>query len=171
MVSFCDLHGYGTPTYPDVETYWRKLELEKFDRFLIFTSRVTQDDLDAIKKVKFINKPFFLIRTHIDEDAESMMRKKKDEFKEEELLSTIRNEILKWTKSCPKENIFIIDNYDPHKWEFFQLVEAIMKVMPDAEVGKMAYVIVLRMCIVISQLLHVVSSNIFIWLLVDCTVT
>ena len=134
MVSFCDLPGYGTPTYPDVETYWKKLELEKFDRFLIFTSRVTQDDLDAIKKVKLINKPFFLIRTHIDEDAESMTRKKKDQFKEEELLSTIRNDILKWTKLCPKENIFIIDNYDPHKWEFFQLIEAIMNVMPDAEV-------------------------------------
>ena len=132
LVSFCDLPGYNTPKYPDVETYWRKLALEKFDRFLIFTLRaITQNDLDAIKKVKFINKPFILIRTHIDQDAESMMRKKKDQFKEEELLSTIRDDILKLTKPCPQENIFIINNYDPHKWDFFKLIEAIMSLMPD----------------------------------------
>ena len=138
LVSFCDLPGYGTPKYPDVQTYWAEFELEKFDRFLVFLSRVTQDDLELIQKIKSINKPFFLIRTHIDEDAESMQREKTDRFNEEDLLSTIRNDILKWTKSCPEEDIFIIDNYDPHKWEFFQLIEAIMNVMPAPdEEGKM----------------------------------
>ena len=95
-----------------------------------------QDDQEIIQKIKTINKPFFLIRTKIDLAAESMMKIKKDRFREEELLSKIRYNILKWTKPCPKENIFIIDNHEPHKWEFFLLIEAIMKVMPPPEIGK-----------------------------------
>ena len=130
LVSFCDLPGYGTPTYPDVETYWTKFELEKFDRFLIFISRVMQDDREIIQKIKTINKPFFLIHTKIDIAVESMIKLKNDRFREEELLSKIRYNILKSTKPCPKGNIFIINNHEPHKWEFFLLVEAIMNVMP-----------------------------------------
>ena len=133
LVSFCDLPGYGTPSYPDVETYWTKFELEKFDRFLIFISRVMQDDREIMQKIKTINKPFFLIYTKIDIAAETMMKLKEDRFREEELLPTIRNDILKWTKPCPKENIFIINNHEPRKWEFFQLIEAIMNVMPPPE--------------------------------------
>ncbi|CAB4012332.1 interferon-inducible GTPase 5-like [Paramuricea clavata] len=136
---FCDLPGYGTPSYPDVETYWRTLELEKFDRFLIFISlRVTEPDLALIKKVKSINKPFFLIRTKIDDNVECMKRKQKVVFKEEDLLLEIRNYILERTShlSCAEEDIFIISNYDPRKWDFFSLIQAIINVMPAPEIGE-----------------------------------
>ena len=138
-VCFWDLPGYGTRRYPDVETYWRTLELEKFDRFLIFISHgVTEHDLALIKEVKSVNKTFFLIRTMIDENVESMMRKQKDRFKEEDFLLEIRNDILKRTGhlSCPQEDIFIISNYHPRKWDFFQLIQAIINVMPAPEIGE-----------------------------------
>ncbi|CAB3999842.1 interferon-inducible GTPase 5-like [Paramuricea clavata] len=125
-VCFCDLPGYGTPSYPDLETYWRILELEKFDIFLIFISlRVTELDLAIIKKVKSIKKSFFLIRTKID--VECMMNK--------DLLSKIKDYIVTRTKhlSCAEEDIFLISNYYPFEWDFFRLIQAIIHVMPSPE--------------------------------------
>ncbi len=134
-VSFCDLPGYGTSSYPDVETYWGIFGLETFDAFLIFLNRVTQPDLAVIQKVQFINRPFFLIRTKIDEDVESKKRIQKDRFKKEDLQVEIKDYILNHL-SCAKEDIFIINNYNPHEWEFFPLIQAIMNVMPAPEIGE-----------------------------------
>ncbi|CAB4009844.1 interferon-inducible GTPase 5-like [Paramuricea clavata] len=139
QVIFWDLPGFGTPSYPDVETYWRKLELEKFDIFLIFISlRVTEHDLAVVKKVKSLNKSFFLIRTKIDEDVECMKRKLKNRFKEKKMLLEIRNYILNQTGHllCAEKDVFIISNYEPRKWEFFPLIEAIINTMPVPEIGE-----------------------------------
>ena len=76
-----------------------------------------------------------MIRTKIDEAVESMKRKQKDRFKEEDLLMKIKDHILK-NLSCAKEDIFIINNYNPHEWEFFQLIQAIMNVMPAPKIGE-----------------------------------
>ena len=138
-VSFCDLPGYGTPKYPDFISYWETLELEKYDIFLIFLQhRVMEVDVKIIEKVKSINKPFFLIRTKIDEDVECMLMQKKNLFKEEDLLLEIKNYLLKMTKhfSCTEEDIFLISNYDPYKWDFDHLIQAIMKMMPALEIGE-----------------------------------
>ena len=93
-------------------------------------------DLKIIEKVKSTNKPFFLIRTKIDEDVECGMLKKRDKFNEENLLSEIRDYVVKTTEHllCAEEdNIFLISNYDEYKWDFFRLIEAIVKMMPAAE--------------------------------------
>ena len=145
FVSFCDFPGYGTPGYPNLEMYWEKLELGKFDQFLIFiTQRVTQLDLELIAKVKAANKSFFLIRTKID--IENMSQKKKSEFKEEEMLSKIRNYVLKQTNhlSCTEKDIFLINNYDPYGWDFFQLIESIIDLFPVPAIGKLLYIIYCR---------------------------
>ena len=136
-VSFCDLPGYNTPSYSDAETYWRKLELEKFDAFLIFvSSSVTHIDLQIIEKVKSIHKASFLIRTKIDVDYGS--KKGKSHISEEKMLSNIKNYVVGKTRhlSCTEEDIFLVNNYDPYKWDFFRLVEAIINIMPDPEIGE-----------------------------------
>ncbi|CAB4044960.1 interferon-inducible GTPase 5-like, partial [Paramuricea clavata] len=133
-VSFCDLPGYGTPSFPNLETYWKTLELEKFEIFLIFMSlRVTELDLAIIKKVKSIKKSFFLIRTKID--VECMTKKPNAQLQEEDLLSKIKDYIITSTKhlSCAEEDIFLISNYYPYKWDFFRLIQAIMSVMRSPE--------------------------------------
>ena len=135
-VSFCDLPGYGTPNYSDLQKYWKKFELGKFDTFLIFISnRVTALDLNLIEKVKSVNKSYLLIRPKID--LEFARKSEKPQFDEKELISKIMDYIIKQTGrlSCA-ENIFIISNYDPRKWDFFRLIEAIMKIMPDPEIGE-----------------------------------
>ncbi len=135
-VSFCDLPGYGTPSYPDLQTYWRKFRLETFNTFLIFiTNRVMSFDLKLIQKVKSLNKSYLLIRTKID--VECAPKNKKRQFREEELLSKIRDYIIKQTDqlSCAEE-IFLISSYDPYKWDFFRLIQAIVKIMPDPDISE-----------------------------------
>ena len=138
-VSFCDMPGYGTPRYPDLPTYWRELELEKFDTFLIFISnRVTALDLAMIQKVKSLNKSLFLIRPKID--LECKMKEDKPNFKEKELLSKIKNYIVKETDHllCDENNIFLVSNYHPYneKWEFLRLIQAIIDIIPAPAIGK-----------------------------------
>ena len=134
LVSFSDLPGYGSPTHPDVEAYWEKFNLKKFDIFLLFiSSRIVELDLAILRKGKQINKLLFIIRTKIDTE---LLQKRKSQI-DGEVLSKIRNYIVGYADqlSCA-ENIFLISNYDPYKWDFFKLIEAIMNVMPDPEIGK-----------------------------------
>ena len=135
-VSFCDMPGYGTPKYPDLQTYWRKLELEKFDSFLIFISNsVTALDLNLIQKVKSLNKSHLLVRTKIDVDCG--MKNLTPPFKEDELLAKLMDDTVEQTgQLLCAEDIFLISNFDPYKLDFIRLIEAIMKIMPDPEIGE-----------------------------------
>lgn len=69
-IKFWDLPGIGTPHYPDLETYCKKVPLEKYHAFLIFTKdRFTENDKQLARKIGSMNKSFFFIRTKIDENA------------------------------------------------------------------------------------------------------
>ena len=59
-ICLVDLPGIGTPKYSDLETYCKKVGLENYDKYLIFTSSCfTKYDLELAKKVKSIKKSFF----------------------------------------------------------------------------------------------------------------
>ena len=121
----------GTPNYPDLETYSDKVGLEKYDTFLILTAgRFTENDLALAKKVKAINKSFFLIRTKIDQDYMNERRKK--DFHEEAMLTTIRDDCLENLKDFRGINrvVFLISNPYPAKWDFGRLTQAILDVLP-----------------------------------------
>ena len=136
-VSFCELPGYNSPSCSDGETIWKELDLEKFDAFLIFVSScVMQIDLDIIGKVKSRRKPFFLIRTMIANDCG--LKEGKIHIKEEAMLSKIQKYLVERTGhlSCTGENIFLIDNYNPYKWDFFRLIQAIINIMPAPQKGE-----------------------------------
>ncbi len=129
-ISFVDLPGMGTPNYPDLRTYSKKVGLEDYDTFLIFTAtRFTQNNLDLAKKVKAIGKSFFLIRTKIDLDCKPREGKT---INEEEILEKIRNKCMNHVKDLisNERNIFLISNYDKEKWDFDRLIEAISVALP-----------------------------------------
>ena len=126
-IKFWDLPGIGTPNYPDLETYCKEVELEKYHAFLIFTaSRFTENDLNLAKKIRSIEKTFFLIRTKIDNDARSEMRKRS--FNERAFLETIRRDCAKNLSGflSNEQNIFLINNHDSSKWDFHRLTQAIL---------------------------------------------
>ena len=130
-ISFWDLPGIGTPNYPDLKTYCEKVQLEKYDTFLIFTAgRFTENDLELARKIKSVNKKFFLIRTKIDENVRAERRKRS--FNEKVMLNEIRHDCSGNLVGLVGDlkDIFLISNHNPNKWDFVRLTEAILDVLP-----------------------------------------
>ena len=126
-IKFWDLPGIGTPNYPDLETYCKEVELEKYHAFLIFTaSRFTENDLNLAEKIRSIKKQFFFIRTKIDNDVRSEMRKRS--FNERAMLEKIRRDCAENLSDLLRneQDIFLISNHYPSKWDFDRLTQAIL---------------------------------------------
>jgi hypothetical protein len=118
----------GSPTYPDLESYLKNVELEKYDIFLFLTrGRFTQNDLLLAEKSKSLGKSIFFIRTGIDEDCRNERRKKS--CGEQAMLRTIREHCLEKLKTLQVENVFLISNFYRDKWDFDRLRVAIVDVL------------------------------------------
>ena len=121
----------GTPKNPDLETYCKKFNLKRYDTFLILTaSRFTQNDLLLAKTVREMKKSFFFVRTKIDVDVKAEKRKRA--FKEDVTLSEIRRKSLENLEdlAVSDEEVFLISNHKPKKWDFARLTEAILDCLP-----------------------------------------
>ncbi|CAH3155998.1 unnamed protein product [Porites lobata] len=129
-IKFWDLPGIGTPDYPDLDTYCNKVQLEKYHTYLIFTTtRFTANDFKLAQKVRLMNKKFFLIRTKIDENVQAEKRRKRTQkFDEEAMLARIRENVFVSLGNLltDDQDIFLISNHDPDKWEFARLTQAIL---------------------------------------------
>ena len=132
-IKFWDLPGIGTPNYPNMATYCEKVELEKFNAFLILAAgRFTKNDLELAKKIKSINKNFFLIRTKIDENVRIGGRSRKRSFDEKAMLQKIRSDSAENLGDLlsDERDIFLISNHDRDKWDFARLLQAILDALP-----------------------------------------
>ena len=59
-ITFMDLPGIGTPKFPNLKIYCKKVKLETYDVFLILTSvRFLEYDLQLAKKINSMNKSCF----------------------------------------------------------------------------------------------------------------
>ena len=133
-ITFWDLPGIGTPNYPDLETYSEKVNLEKYHTFLIFTAtRFTKNDLKLAGKVRSIKKKFFLVFTKIDENIRAERRKRA--FSEGAMLEKIRCSCSDNLRDllCNEQDIFLISNHFPAKWDFARLSQAILDALPACQ--------------------------------------
>ena len=131
-ITLVDLPGIGTPTFPDLRTYCKKVGLETYNTFLILTAgRFRQHDLELANKIKKMGKSFFLIRTKIDQDVESENRRRNPDV--EAMIKRIQNNCYENVKEfgiC-EEKIFLISNRCQDKWDFSRLVDAVVQQLPD----------------------------------------
>ena len=126
-IRFWDLPGIGTPNYPDLETFCKKVDIEKLDSYLIFCAgRFTLYDLYFAEKVEMMKKSFFFVRTKIDVDVQSERRKKG--FDEAKILAVIKQDCARNLNdfNFSAEKIFLISNHYPDKWDFNRLRKAIL---------------------------------------------
>ena len=131
IIKSWDFPGTGTPKYPDVEAYCSQVNLDGYDFFLIFTAgRFTENDLKLTRKIKSIGKNFFFVRTKIDVDVNAEKRKRS--FNEEALLQKIRADCLNNLGDLlsNQQDIFLISNHFPGKWDFSRLTTAILEALP-----------------------------------------
>ena len=114
-----------------------KVNLEEYDAFLVFTaSRFTENDLKlALKIVKEVKKKVFFIRSKIDHSVNDERKGKLREFNEKETLTRIRSEFLESLGDLltNEQDIFLISNYDPDKWDFARLTQAILDALPSLQ--------------------------------------
>ena len=121
----------GTPKFPDLEYYCKKVALKDYDTFLLLSAgRFTQNDFELANKVRATKKSFFFVRTKIDIDVWN--NKKKKGIEEDVTLSVIREGCLASLRSFGADNevVFLISNDEPTKWDFARLTAAILDGLP-----------------------------------------
>ena len=134
-ISFVVLPGIGTSNYPDLNTYCERIDLEKYDVFLILTSsRFTRNYRDLARKVKSIGKPFFLIRTIFEMDG--MSEEQRRPIIEAQFLEKVREDLVDEVERLisSEQEIFLISNHHTHKWDFVRLINAISDLLPVTDV-------------------------------------
>ena len=132
-VKFWDLPGIGTRNFPS-EQYSKLVNLERYHLFLIFTvSRFTEYDLQLAREIKSMGKNFFFVRTKIDVDVQAEGRKRS--FNEEALLQQIRADCSNNLGDLlsNQQDIFLISNHFPGKWDFERLTSAILEALPRCQ--------------------------------------
>ena len=132
-IKFWDLPGIGTPNNLK-ETYWEELKLKKYDTFLIFCSvRFTENDLELAKKIRSIGKKFFFVRTKVDLGLKQGNKKKP--VNENDVLQRMRSNCHENLGGLvgDKQDVFLISNHHPTKWDFARLTQAIIDVLPTRQ--------------------------------------
>ena len=132
-----DLPGIGTDEFSK-DTYWQKLDLKKYDVFLIFIATRFRHEISYLTdEIAKIGKKFFFVRSKIDHDVEDL-KEDGDESPpsaeaENALLNEIRSECSKKLRELLriKPSIYLISNKFPQKWEFQELTKAILDVLPE----------------------------------------
>ncbi|KXJ25246.1 Interferon-inducible GTPase 5 [Exaiptasia diaphana] len=131
-IKLTDLPGVGTPRLSDLDSYCRETNLDDYDTFLIFSStRFTKKDWELAEIILSLKKKFFFVRNKIDENVRAEQRKKST-FNETAVLEEIRNDCVHNLSHLLKnmEDVFLISNHYPLKWDFDRLTCAILDVLP-----------------------------------------
>ena len=126
-----DLPGVGTPSHPEFTKFCEEMKIEFYDTFLIIASkRFTEFHRNFAEKVTTLGKPFCFIRSMIDQAIEGEKHDYGDTFDEMKAMEKVRNDCVKNVPNVRKEDIFLISNHHPNKWDFDDLKKAILDRLP-----------------------------------------
>ena len=124
-IKLWDLPGLGMALYPETKTYYRRLELASYDAFLLFTrGTLTANSKRLATRFYYAKKPFAFVRTCIDIDVDNERKNKPETFNERKMMDKIRQSILEGLRDLDTvcgEQIFLISNIKPNKWDFKRL--------------------------------------------------
>ena len=92
---------------------------------------MTKNDVMLVQEIRKQGKSFFFILTKIDQEYQALKRKKS--FNEANMLRDIRTHCLKnlnyeGYNAISGEDIFLISNHHPRKWDFDRLMRVIAKI-------------------------------------------
>ena len=161
-IKLWDVPGVGSKTQ-GAATYWEKMELDKCDAYLIFTScRFSENDGILANKVHSVGKKFFFVRAKIDVDLNNAaydqgLKPLADKQEHKEPLNDDaasnqgsqtmtkekeREELLKIREDCLKNlkgvegnlvEVYLISNRSTEKWDFSRLTKAICDALPSLQ--------------------------------------
>lgn len=101
QVRLWDLPGIGTPSFTS-KSYIETINLHVYDMFFVVISeRFRENNMLLIEEIHKQKKPFYLIRTKVDNDLNAQNRKQN--FTETDALFVMRSECLKYVE---EKNLF-----------------------------------------------------------------
>ena len=138
-IKFWDLPGMTNPIYDgDLEKYCESVAFDKYHTYLIFVKhRLTANDLKLAERIRSTGKKFFFIRAKIDQDIENARRTMQHLFDKDAILDKIRKNIsqnlLERGLLKDEKEIFLISNQHPAEYEFGELTQAIVAILPQRQ--------------------------------------
>jgi interferon gamma inducible protein 47 len=130
QLKFWDLPGVGTPNFPK-DKYLECIGFDQFDFFLLLSAtRFTENDAWLGREISAKNKKYYYVRTKIDNDMENNKKAHPRTHDESKELVKVReaSRVLLGSDSTP---VFLIDNYEPQKYDFRELEESLIVNFPE----------------------------------------
>ncbi|KAH3727464.1 interferon-inducible GTPase 5-like isoform X2 [Dreissena polymorpha] len=127
-----DLPGVGTERFRR-DTYMDQVEFERYDFYIIVCAgRFTENDLWLAETIRQKEKTFFFVRTKVQQDIDNARRVYSGPpvFDENFVLRKIRWNCLDSLPTSRRGEVFLIDNYEPHLYDFGKLAMAIIQHSP-----------------------------------------
>ena len=139
-----DMPGFNTEDFKR-DTYLERMKFDTFDAVIICSSeRFKEDHMWIAQEARNSKKPFYIVRTKIDQDIANDKREN-DDHNEKKLLSDIRQEI---SRNLKKENfeavkIFLLSTVTLYssQWDYPSFTEELIKNTP----GKNQEVLILAL--------------------------
>ncbi|RXN10219.1 interferon-inducible GTPase 1-like protein [Labeo rohita] len=114
-----DLPGMGTPSFTS-KSYVKTVNFDLYDMFmLVISERVRENNVLLIDEIEQRKKPFYLIRTKIDNDV----RRKKSKYAKMRALDQMRQDCEKNLKEKNLDrHVFLVSAHDTEDYEFQKLM-------------------------------------------------
>ncbi|XP_028670969.1 interferon-inducible GTPase 5-like [Erpetoichthys calabaricus] len=125
-VCFYDLPGVGTTKFPST-TYVEKLELDKYDVFLIVLGvRFMENDVFLARKITEMGKKIYFLRSKIDFEMENLEKQNRQQDREREFDKIRQYCIEKLEKNkFPSQEVFLVSSYRMNDFDFLRLCEVV----------------------------------------------
>ncbi|XP_036435044.1 interferon-inducible GTPase 5-like [Colossoma macropomum] len=128
-VKIWDLPGIGSPKFK-AKQYLRDVKFDTYDFFIILSAdRFKENDLMLAEEIKKKNKPFYFVRSKIDNDIRSEKKKKK--FNEQQVLSKIKDDCRRNLKKLGDPKVFLVSSHELEKYDFQALMDHLEGDLPE----------------------------------------
>lgn len=121
-VKLWDLPGMGTPTFTS-KNYVKTMNFDLYDMFMVVISeRVRENNMILIDEIGQRKKPFYFIRTKVDNDM--MSQRKKRKFSEKHALDQMRQDCEKYLKEKKLDpHVFLVSAHETQNYEMQKLTD------------------------------------------------
>ncbi|XP_063056012.1 uncharacterized protein LOC134449834 [Engraulis encrasicolus] len=127
-VQIWDLPGIGSPKFK-AKQYLKDVKFKTYDFFIIITSeRFKENDIMLAKEIKRKKKLFYFVRSKIDNDIRSEMKKKN--FDKQKVLQRIREDCKSNLQKVGDPKVFLVASCDLSDYDFQLLIDTLEKELP-----------------------------------------
>ncbi|XP_072120842.1 T-cell-specific guanine nucleotide triphosphate-binding protein 2-like [Mobula birostris] len=132
-VQYYDFPGLNTPKFP-VKKFMKKTNFSQYDFGIIVTAaQVTENDKLLVEALKKAGKPFYLVRSKIDETVRAESHKKG--YNQEDMFRRVREYCVSSLRAAgvEKPTVFLYSAFDLEDFDFPQLKKAVVSNLMETQ--------------------------------------